>query len=208
MQEQTQQNNDNSTVRITRAAMEGELGDAYKRCWAFAFKYASDELDFDDQVENLCREFDLFKPQALWFVNGANSILLLKEAKEIRQANQKDDNSKKVKQRELTDFSRYAKTKPSENYVSQLEMMSFLDDVDKMSQDLEFSEFWDDLSKLKQRVLEKNCATEEEVLKIFKIRSVVERAKEENERFFDAYPVSTDAWENGYFDVAGEIVFN
>jgi len=108
----------------------------------------------------------------------------------------------------LTDFSRYAKTKPLENYVSQLEMMSFLDDVEQMSQDLEFSEFWEELGKIKQKVLEKSCATEEEVLKIFKIRSVVERAKEENERFFDAYPISTDAWENGYFNVAGEIVFN
>lgn len=32
MQEQTQQT---EQVRITRAAMEQELGESYKRCWAF-----------------------------------------------------------------------------------------------------------------------------------------------------------------------------
>ena len=83
MQKQIQEINDNSVVKITRVAMEEELGDGYKKCWAFAFKYASDELDFDSQIENLCREFDLFKPQAEWFVNGANSILFKKEIHRI-----------------------------------------------------------------------------------------------------------------------------
>ncbi|MEN6384775.1 MAG: hypothetical protein ABFD79_06220 [Phycisphaerales bacterium] len=205
MQEQIQKQED-LTVHITRAAMEAELGDNYKRCWAYAFKYATEELDFDMQMENLCREFDLIKSQAQWFVKGANSILFKKETKEIRQANQENIASKN-KQCELTDFSQ-AKTKSEANYVSELEMMSFLEDVEEMSHDADFSEFWEELGKLKQKVIEQYCATEKEVLTIFKIRTMVNRAKEENERFFDAYPLSTDAWENGHFDIAGEIIFN
>lgn len=209
MQEQIQQDNDHLTVKITRAGMEEELGDAYKQCWAFAFKYASEELDFDEQVENLCREFDLIKPQAQWFVKGANTILFKKEANEIRQANQSGSISKKDKQQELAEFPGFMSNniKPSENYVSQLEIMSFLEDVEEMSHDLNFLEFWEELGKIKQKVLEQYCATEKEVLTIFKIRSAVERAQEENERFFDAYPVSTEAWENGHFDHSGEITY-
>jgi uncharacterized protein YbaP (TraB family) len=207
MQEQIQQDSDRLTVKITRAGMEEELGDAYKRCWAFAFNYASEELDLNDQIENLCREFDLLKPQAQWFVNGANAILLQKEVKEIRQANQSGSISKKDKQQQLTEFSGHKNIKPSENYVSQLEVMSFLEDVEEMSHDLNFLEFWEELGKIKQQVIEQYCATEKEVLTIFKIRSTVERAQEENERFFDAYPVSTGAWENGHFDHSGEITY-
>ena len=207
MQEQIQQDSDRLTVKITRAGMEEELGDAYKRCWAFAFNYASEELDLNDQIENLCREFDLLKPQAQWFVNGANAILLQKEVKEIRQANQSGSISKKDKQQQLTEFSGHKNIKPSENYVSQLEVMSFLEDVEEMSHDLNFLEFWEELGKIKQQVIEQYCATEKEVLTIFKIRSTVERAQEENERSFDAYPVSTGAWENGHFDHSGEITY-
>jgi hypothetical protein len=36
---------------------------------------------------------------------------------------------------------------------------------------------------------------------------MVENDREQKERFFDAYPVSTDAWENGYFDIKGEVVY-
>ena len=209
MQEQIQQNENNPTVKITRAAMEQELGDSYKRCWALAFKYADEELDFDIQTDNLCREFDILKPQAQWFVNGANSILFRKETKQIRQANQEDDSSEKPKQRELDDFSvKPTKAKAAENYVSHLEMMSFLDDVEDMGHDPEFSEFWDELGEIKQTVLEQSCATEREVLKIFRIRSIIERAREKQQRFFDAYPVTTDAWENGHFDIAGEVIYN
>lgn len=207
MQQQIQQNSDNPvTVKITRAAMEEELGDSYKRCWAYAFKYASDELDFDVQVENLCREFELLKPQAIWFVNGANAILFKKEAKEDRQETANGDVFKK--QRELSEFSSYKSTKQQEEYVSLLEMMSFIEDIEEMCNDVDYAQFWDDLGNIKQRVLEQSCATEKEVLAVFKIRSIADRTKEENERFFDAYPVSTDAWENGYFNTAGEVVFN
>ncbi|HBG60696.1 MAG: hypothetical protein A2Y10_13150 [Planctomycetes bacterium GWF2_41_51] len=207
MEKQIQEIDDYSTVKITRAAMEEELGDDYKKCWAFAFKYATEELDFDMQAENLCREFDLIKSQGQWFVKGANAILFKKEATEIRQTIQENSSSKKNKQSELADFSQ-AKTKPTENYVSQLEMMSFLEDVEEMCNDTDFSEFWEELGKIKQKVQEQYCATDKEVLAIFKIRTMVDRAKEENERFFDAYPLSTDAWENGHFDIAGEIIFN
>lgn len=207
MQEQIQQDSDRLTVKITRAGMEEQLGDAYKRCWAYAFNYASEELDLDDQIENLCREFDLLRPQALWFVNGANAILLQKEVKEIRQANQSDDSSKKDKQRELADFPGHKDTRQKENYVSQLEMMAFLEDVEEMSHDVDFEEFWEELGKIKQQVIEQYCATQKEVLTVFRIRSSVERAQEENERFFDAYPVSTGAWENGHFDHSGEITY-
>ena len=128
----------------------------------------------------------------------------------IRQASRNKGSSNKDEQTELIDFSENnsKKTKPSENYVSQLEMMSFLEDIEEMTHDLDYSEFWEDLGKLKQAVLEQQRATEKEVLGIFKIRSVVERAQEEKERFFDAHPISTDAWENGHFDIAGEITFN
>jgi hypothetical protein len=207
MQEQIQQDSDRLTVKITRAGMEEQLGEAYKRCWAYAFNYASEELDLDDQIENLCREFDLLRPQALWFVNGANAILLQKEVKEIRQANQSGDSSKKDKQRELADFQGHKDTRQKENYVSQLEMMAFLEDVEEMSHDVDFEEFWEELGKIKQQVIEQYCATEKEVLTVFRIRSAVERAQEENERFFDAYPVSTGAWENGHFDHSGEITY-
>jgi hypothetical protein len=209
MQEQIQQDSDRLTVKITRAGMEEQLGDAYKRCWAFAFKYASDELDLDGQIENLCGEFDLLRPQALWFVNGANAILLQKEVKEIRQTNQNGGIPKKDTQQELAEFPEivFKSTKPSENYVSQLEMMAFLEDVEEMSHDVDFEEFWEELGKIKQQVIEQYCATEKEVLTVFRIRSAVERAQEENERFFDAYPVSTGAWENGHFDHTGEITY-
>ncbi len=191
MQEQIQQN---EAVKISRAAMETELGNSYKRCWAFAFQQASEELDYDLQIDNLCREFDLIKSQAEWFVKGANSILF---------------KSEKPKQQELTNFSKSkANTpNPSETYVSQLEMMSFLEDIKQMSHNTEFSEFWSDLNELKQSVIEQQCATEKEVLRIFQIRSIVEHSQQEKERFFDAYPVSTDAWENGHFDIAGEIIY-
>ena len=206
MKEQIQQEINRPVTKITRAGMEEELGDAYKRCWAFAFKYASEELDYDMQTENLCREFDLIENQAEWFVNGANAILFQKEAKQARQETQ--NNLKEDNQRELTEFSSTQSKKPthSENYVSQLEMMSFLEDVEQMSHNPDFLEFWEDLKALKEQVLEQQCATEKEVLRAFKIRSVAERSQEEKERFFDAYPVSTDAWENGYFDIAGEII--
>jgi hypothetical protein len=209
MQEQIQQEITNPAVKITRAAMEQELGDNYKRCWALAFQYAEEDFDFDIQTENLCREFDILRPQAKWFVNGANSILFRKETKQARQTNQEDDSSEKPEQRELDDFSvKSEKTKATENYISQLEMMSFLDDVEEMGHDPEFSEFWDELGEIKQKVLEQSCATERDVLKIFRIRSTIERAREEQQRFFDAYPVTTDAWENGYFDIAGEVIYN
>ena len=205
MNKQTQ-NNDYQSVKLTRSTMEAELGDDYKRCWAFAFKYATEELDFDTQVEKLSREFDLFKHHAAWFLNGANSILFKQHAKE----NQKQDISQKIKQQELFNYSKNktSNIKQSENYVSELEMMSFLEDIEELSNDTDFSEFWEELSKLKQKVLEQQCATERDVLKIFTIRSLVESKKQERERYFDAYPVSTDVWENGYFDVAGEIIYN
>lgn len=209
MQEQIQQNINNQTFKITRAAMEQELGDNYKRCWALAFQYAEEELNFDIQTENLCREFDILRPQSQWFVNGANSILFRKETKQTRQANREEDFPEKPKQRELDDFtSKPQKNKMPENYVSQIEMMSFLDDLEEMNQDPDFSEFWDELGEIKQQVLEQSCATEREVLKIFRIRSIIERAREEEQRFFDAYPVTTDAWENGHFDIAGEVIYN
>lgn len=206
MQEQIQQ--EHNHPKITRAAMEEELGDAYKRCWALAFKHASEELDFDIQVENLCREFDLIKSQAHWFVSGANSILFKQEATQKRQTTNSD--SEKPEQRELTDFSqaKAKKAKPMENYVSQLEMMSFLEDIEQMCNNADFTEYWDDLSQLKQTILEQQCATEKEVLRIFKIRSMAESEREEKERFFNAYPISTDAWENGYFNIAGEVIYH
>ena len=206
MNEQTQNNNDYQSVRLTRSAMEAELGDAYKRCWAFAFKYASEELDFDTQVDKLSREFDLFKHHAVWFINGANSILFKKQSEE----NQKHNISQKIKQQELFNNSKNktAKVKPSENYVSELELMTFLEDIEELSNDTDFSEFWEDLGKLKQKVIEQQCATEKDVLKIFRMRSLVESKKQQDERFFGSYPVNTDAWENGHFDIAGEIVFN
>ncbi len=196
MQEQKQ---DIEQIRITRAAMEAELGDSYKRCWAVAFKYANEELGFDEQVESLCREFDILKLQAVWFVNGANSILFKKEAKECRDIEQKGNQTK------LVGFSEGVKQ--SSRYVSELEMMSFLEDLDEMSGDVDFADYWAELNVIKQTVLEQQCATEKEVLSVFRIRSMVERAKEENERFFDAYPVSTGAWENGYFDKNGEVAY-
>ena len=200
------QNNDYQSVKLTRSAMEAELGDSYKKCWAFAFKYASEELDFDTQVEKLSREFDLFKHHAAWFINGANSILFKKQGEE----NQKQNISQKINQQELVNYSKNTTSniKPSENYVSELEMMSFLEDIEELSKNTDFSEFWEDLGKLKQKIIEQQCATEKEVLRIFKIQSLVKSKKQEQERFFDAYPVSTDAWENGYFDIAGEIVYN
>lgn len=206
MNKQTQNNNGYQSVRITRSAMEAELGDSYKRCWAFAFKYASEKLDFETQVEKLSREFDLFKHHAVWFINGANSILFKQQA----EKNQKHNISQKIKKQELINYSKdkTVKVKPAENYVSELEMLSFLEDIEELRNDTDFSEYWEDLSKLKQKVIEQQCATEKEVLKIFKIRSLVESKKQEQERFFDAYPVSTDAWENSYFDVAGEIIYN
>jgi len=198
--EQIQEDVNNPTTKITRATMEEVLGDAYKRCWAFAFKYVNEELDFDMQIEYLRKGFDLLKPQAEWFVNGANKILFQKEIPDTRQPT-------KNKQRELTDFKVNSK-KQSENYVSQLEMMSFLEDIEEMSNSVDFTEFWAELNELKQEVQEQQCATERQVLKVFKIRTIVQRTREEEQRFFDAYPVTTDAWENGHFDNAGEVFFN
>lgn len=195
MQEQTQQT---KQVRITRGAMEQELGDSYKRCWAFAFKYAGENLEFEEQVDNLSKEFDLLRSQAVWFINGANSILFKKEAKESRNHKPSDN------QRKIIEF---IKPKNSLRYVSELEMMSFLNDLEEMIDDIDFTEYWQELNQIKQTVLEQQCATEKEVLKIFRIRSMVEASKEVNERFFDAYPVSTDAWENGHFDKSGEIAY-
>jgi len=209
MQEQIQQDNDLLKGKITRAGMEEELGSAYKRCWAYAFQYASEELDMDDQIEKLCREFDLIRPQAEWFVKGANAILLKHEAKQNRQVNEGRETHNDNPQRQLIDYSstQSKKTTPSEKYVSQLEMMSFLEDVEELGQNADFIEYWEDLKRLKEKVIEQQCATEKEVLRIFTIRSMVERAQEEKERFFDAYPVSTDAWENGYFNTAGEVIY-
>lgn len=189
------------TARITRAGMEEELGESYKRCWAIAFKLAEQGLNMDEQIESLAREFDLIGPQAEWFINGANSILK-------RQENRPQPKPKtQPVQRELSQFSANSQKENRQRvrYVSQLEMMSFLSDMEAMCGDVDYSAFWEDLKVLKDRVLEQQCATEKEVLCLFKIRAKVERAKEENERFFDAYPVSTDAWENGHFDVSGEI---
>ena len=188
------------TAKITRAGMEEELGEAYKRCWAIAFKLAEEGLSMDEQIEQLSREFDLIGPQAEWFINGAASILKRKENRS------KPTPKSQPVQRDLSQFSKKA-SRQRVRYVSQLEMMSFLSDIETMCGDVDFSAFWQDLKVLKDRVLEQQCATEKEVLCLFKIRSKVERAKEENERFFDAYPVSTDAWENGYFDINGEIVY-
>jgi hypothetical protein len=209
MQEQIQQENDLLKAKITRAGMEEELGSDYKRCWAFAFQYATEELEFEDQTEKLCREFDLIRPQAEWFVKGASAILFKQEAKQSRQITEQPQNALTVEQRQLADFSEAKPTKPKhfENYVSQLEMMSFLEDVEEMSQDPDFMEFWEDLKTLKDKVIEQQCTTENEVLRVFHIRSIVEAKREEKERFFDAYPVSTDAWENGHFDIAGEITY-
>jgi len=189
--------------------MEEELGSAYKRCWAYAFQYASEELDMDDQIEKLCREFDLIRPQAEWFVKGANAILFKQEAKTNRQVNESRETHNDNPQRQLIDYSsdQPKKTTPSEKYVSQLEMMSFLEDVEELSQNADFIEYWEDLKRLKEKVIEQQCATEKEVLRIFTIRSMVERVQEGKERFFDAYPVSTDAWENGYFNTAGKVVY-
>jgi len=200
MQKQIQQDNDLLTGKITRAGMEEELGNAYKRCWAFAFQYATEELEFEDQTEKLCREFDLIRPQAEWFVKGANAILFKQEAKQSQQIMKQAENTPKVEQRQLADFSQAKTMEPKhfENYVSQLEMMSFLEDVEEISRDPDFMEFWEDLKALKDKVVEQQCATENEVLRVFKIRSIVEGKREEKERFFDAYPVSTDAWENGF----------
>src|SRR5690606_20491417 len=105
--------------------------------------------------------------------NGANAILFRKEAEQARHANQSNEISKE-KQKELVDFS-LCESKKNENYVSELEMMSFLEDIEELSNDTDFSEYWEDLSKLKQKVIEQQCATEKEVLKIFKIRSLIER---------------------------------
>ncbi len=187
---------ENTQTKITRAAMETELGDSYKRCWAYAFKYADEGLDFEVQLDNLCREFGLVKAQAVWFVNGACSILARQEAKESR--------AKPEKQTEILNFFG---EKKQERFISELEMMSFLEDLDEMSKDADFSEYWQDIGQIKQSVLESGCATEKEVLSVFRIRSKVESDREQRERFFDAYPVSTDAWENGCFNVAGEIVY-
>lgn len=184
------------TARITRAGMEEELGESYKRCWAIAFKLAEEGLSIDEQIESLAREFDLIGPQAEWFLNGAHSILK-------RQENPLKPKTQPV-QRELSQFSKKV-NRQRVRYVSELEMMSFLSDIEQMCGDVDYSAFWQDLKVLKDRVLEQQCATEKEVLCLFKIRAKVERAKEENERFFDAYPVSTDAWENGHFDINGEI---
>jgi len=187
------------TARITRAGMEEELGESYKRCWAIAFKLAEEGISMDEQIESLAREFDLIGPQAEWFLNGAHSILKRKE-------NPPKPKTQPV-QRELSQFSANSKkaSRQCVRYVSELEMMSFLSDIEQMCGDVDYSAFWQDLKVLKDRVLEQQCATEKEVLCLFKIRAKVERAKEENERFFDAYPVSTDAWENGHFDINGEI---
>ena len=151
MKEQIHENQ--TQVKITRAAMEEELGDAYKRCWALAFKYASEGLSYDNQVDNICREFDLFQPQAQWFVNGANSILFQKD-RQIKSTPNKES------QKDLTKFPKGQSIKPSENHVSQLEMLSFLEDIEELSNDSNYSEFWDDLDKIKQRVVEQCCATE------------------------------------------------
>jgi hypothetical protein len=199
--------NDCLEVKITRSAMEAELGDSYKRCWAIAFKNASEGMDFDQQIETLSAEFDLVKAQAHWFVSGANTILFRNEANENRQTNQTRKLSGEDSQRELADYPSRIQKRQQDEYVSQVEMMSFLEDIEEMSNDNDYSEFWEDLGHVKQKVLEQSCATDNEVLTVFRIRSAVEQAKEENERFFDAYPISTDAWENGYYDIAGELIY-
>lgn len=188
------------TAKITRAGMEEELGEAYKRCWAIAFKLAEEGLSMDEQIEQLSREFDLIGPQAEWFINGAASIIRQKD----KQPKTPPSPKTRPVQRDLSQFSK-KESRQRERYVSHLEMMSFLSDIETMCGDVDFSAFWQDLKAIKDRALEQQCATEKEVLRLFNIRAKVERAKEENERFFDAYPVSTDAWENGHFDINGEI---
>ena len=63
------------TAKITRAGMEEELGEAYKRCWAIAFKLAEEGLSMDEQIEQLSRGFDLIGPKAEWFINGVATII-------------------------------------------------------------------------------------------------------------------------------------
>jgi hypothetical protein len=203
MQQNTKQYE--QTAKITRAGMEEELGESYKRCWAIAFKLADEGLEMDDQIEQLSCEFDLIRPQAEWFINGVHSILRRKE----KQPQTLPKPKSQPVQQSLAQFSDISAkvTRQTERYVSQLELMSFLQDVEEMSQNADFVEFWEDLKAIKDNVTEQQCATEKEVLRVFKIRSMVQRKREETERFFDAYPVSTDAWENGHFDANGEIIY-
>jgi DNA-binding XRE family transcriptional regulator len=207
MQQYTQQDEMAPAVKISRAAMEEELGEAYKRCWAIAFRIADKGLDFDEQIERLSREFELIRPQAEWFIRGALAILSQKEKRPEQKPEPKPELKNPAVQRDLSQFSSVSAkiTRQTERYVSQLEMMSFIEDIEQMSGDVDYSEYWEDLAQLKQTVLEQQCATEKEVLRVFDIRTMVQREKEEKERYFDAYPVSTDAWENGHFDINGEV---
>lgn len=209
MQQYTQQDEMTPAVKITRSGMEQELGEAYKRCWAIAFKIADKGLDFDEQIEQLSREFELIRPQAEWFIRGALSILSQKEKQPEQKPEPKPELKNQAVQRDLSQFvSRSAKTaRQTERYVSQLEMMSFIEDIEQMCGDVDYSAYWEDLAQLKQTVLEQQCATEKEVLRVFNIRTMIQREKEEKERYFDAYPVSTDAWENGHFDIKGEVYY-
>ena len=189
-------------VKITKQAMQEELGDDYKRCWAFAFKYANEKIDYDEQVKRLCDQFELIKSQGEWFVTGANKIVLINEqADSVEQEKEEEEEE----QKELSSFSNARQKKPAIEYISQIEMMTFLEDVEEMIKDCKYGKYWGDLEKLKQTVMEQNCATKIEVLTIFNIRSLIEGEQEADERFFDAYPVSTSAWENGHFDCAGNV---
>ena len=132
MQQKTQQEINPAAVKITRAAMEEELGEAYKRCWAIAFKVANEGLDTEEQIEQLSREFDLIRPQAEWFINGAQSILSQKERQPKPQPQREP--LQQPTQRDLSQYSSspVKTTTRTERYVSQLEMMSFLEDVEEM----------------------------------------------------------------------------
>ena len=149
-------------VKITKQAMQEELGDDYKRCWAFAFKYAKENIDYDEQVKRLCDQFELIKSQGEWFVTGANKIVLINE-----QEDNVDQQGEEEEQKELSSFSAARQKKPETDYISQMEMMTFLEDVEEMIKDCKFSDYWVDLEKLKQRVTEQICATEKEVLMIW-----------------------------------------
>ncbi len=186
-------------VRITKLAMQEELGEQYSRCWSFAFKYASDDLEFNEQVARLGQRFNLLRSQASWFIKGAHRIL-------VKQGSIISDEPVKLEvQTELSGFSRKPTAKPAFDYVSQTEMMAFLADLEDLLNHRDYAEHWAELERLQQIVMEQQCATEKEVLKLFHLRAVVEGELEARERFFDAYPVSTDAWENGYFDNAGNV---
>ena len=114
-------------IKITKAAMESELGDNYKRCWAMAFKYANEGLGFSEQIDKLVQEFDLIKAQAEWFITGANKILLKNDQ------NKQPDLPKTDEQPKISSFAISKPKKTVIDYVSQTEMMSFLEDLEELT---------------------------------------------------------------------------